>query len=331
MTEVSIKLGAHEIVEYVDEALSWLAIASASTDIAFIKNDLHRASLVSKLDKDVWAEIECDTVHAFEKADYYKEPTTAIPGVTDEHLFQRKMISEIRQYERPCMAGIVMHSENVFVPGSSGDKMSPGLVDAAMDLESIALTPEKEARPIKSRLSIPDRFDLYIHQIIVALPDGRASGMVNFYCHDGKRFLDKNRMPLTLSGEEIHPWDRHITNLLAEQLGRLSRWTIELSLTESRTGVGLQTDAIGAREFIKAAAACTGTRNEKRGPLVHWVSEHMRASRNPDLDPHLVRAHLRGRQTVACGDYVARIYPSAIDCKRACNGARFVPEYAKQR
>lgn len=111
-----------------------------------------------------------------------------------------------------------------------------------------------------------------------------------------------------------------IEQAAVDQLARRYRWTVEVSLSPRRPGVALETDALGAREFL--AMRDRGPA-QRRAALLHWVREHMRRSRQVDAGASLVAAHMRGRTEAKMFGLHCRVWPSAYDCARARNGERF--------
>lgn len=101
------------------------------------------------------------------------------------------------------------------------------------------------------------------------------------------------------------------------QISDESFWNVELSLSAQRSGIGLRTDAAGARDLLSALG-----RQANRQALVHWVRAHARRARGAG-DPSMVRAHLRGTQFALAKHLFATVWPSTEDIDRACNGARF--------
>lgn len=98
-------------------------------------------------------------------------------------------------------------------------------------------------------------------------------------------------------------------------------WTVELSMSKERTGLAIQTDAVGARDLVNSLG-----RMPSRKTLVHWVSAHHRRRRSGG-DPSMVRAHLRGTQFAVTKHLYATIWPSVEDIDKAANGRRFdMPE-----
>lgn len=104
---------------------------------------------------------------------------------------------------------------------------------------------------------------------------------------------------------------------VADQLRSEERWRVELSMSKGRTGLAIETDAVGARDLVKSMR-----REPSRRALVHWVRSHYRQRRGGG-DASLVREHLRGSQFAVTGHLHATIWPSTADIDRASNGGRF--------
>lgn len=124
-------------------------------------------------------------------------------------------------------------------------------------------------------------------------------------------YLDHRGRP----SDYLRDW---ITQAYADQFKRRYRWHIEISLNSIRTGVALETDAIGARAFLRLRDVRKGNR---RAALIHWVRAHHRRNRW-SADSSQIRTHFRGRTECSLGGLWCRVWPSAFDIDRAANGSR---------
>lgn len=121
-------------------------------------------------------------------------------------------------------------------------------------------------------------------------------------------------------GEDRRPADKETLRWImisaADQVCAEEYWSVEIALSQGRTGLAVRTDAVGARELVTALG-----RSANRRVLVHWVKSHYRQRRGGD--PSLVRAHLRGTQFALAKHLYVTVRPSIADIDVACNGARF--------
>lgn len=346
MKEIEVEVAPEEILERVDEMLAWMAIASEASKpdvdnpLLFSQKDLFRASPVVDLGNDSYgvltpkgfrapAEPQCH----FDEGRYAGDDRRVAEyrAVIDAIMTNRSGIAERPSYAR-MIEGV--GDEYALLSGKSGDDVSDNRLadgedfdcaegtykDIVYRLESAYLAEKEEAHSSRRLWNVNAPISVLIYQCIGAFRDGRAaSGRATFGWYPKAGLVSLQSMKPV----RADPVLAIMANLFKAQERRKREWTIELALGEERTGIGLQSDAVGARALANELRHQHDTRSGRR-VLVHWVNEHMRRRRDASLDPSFVRAHLRGRTQIRIGSrYVARIYPSRLDIERACNGARF--------
>ena len=337
----SISVGSDEIVERVEDMTAWLAIASEKTntlrkDMVFQMEHFYAAEpIISLGDGDIgWLRpnsvdaITPDTITTEEpKVDIVPEAFTKYVG---------DMLSN--RGDAPFGYGSAMME---CVPGDkvlglafTGDMVRPSdlrsgsvndpvhiISNAKWQLMSVGVLPKSGAGWYKKKYNLPVLAPIVIAQSVTILEDGRALCGAVPYWWTG-RLMDVTTKKPAFHGKRstfLHSLAPAVINYAKRQ----DNWTVELALSENRTGVGLPTDAHGAKEFLNTLSKAGDSNSSRRKALVHWVSGHMRQSRSGG-DPHFVRDHLRGKQTFKINSTTfVRIYPSRTDISKACNGARF--------
>lgn len=341
-TRIDLELDPHEIVERVEEMLAWEAIASEQGGLGYHWADFLRADPEIHFGKNASGRLTPKGVCAVDDSTFASLP--------QEQRFEHQLavLDDQRREFLPKLEGCLdalgerlsyavlsektSTDEILGVVGKSGDDVNDLTADGASwhgaryVLHSVGEMAGDLKRSLVRQLRLPQVARLFRVQEVFAFEDGRSSsGSVTRGYWNGTLWDIHTRRPLdmrtTLNGGSGPVFLADIFNGWGLQMARRSEWTVELSLGPKRTGVGLPTDAVGARDFLNRLRG-NESRAGRKASMVHWVSEHMRRSRGSG-DEHLVRAHLRGRQTLQAGQFTARIWPSRVDIDLACNGKRF--------
>jgi hypothetical protein len=343
---IVIKLDAKEILDYVDDMLAWEMIAS-NGEIRFLQQHFFRAepwirvgSQLGLLCPDSVEVREDDAV----SSDAYIPQNSAniakfsktLPGILKRPEFQSIRYARIVE----CMPGqdtMAVIRSDMWCGGDNVDDVTTNFggvqlckgvrycIDSVGELNGLAR--KRYARSFH----MPEVARMFIHQYVVAFEDGRAASGSFLFAYFNERLFDMNKMPIRRTIrlgddgiDEIYSEQEALTDAIIGMSNRLTHWTVELALSKCRTGIGLDTDAIGARELgnmLRAADTSEG----RRKSLIHWVDEHMRRRRAMDEEATIkVRAHFRGQNNFDAGRYHVRIYPSDAEVRKSSNGARFV-------
>lgn len=319
---VEITVDAQELVETVEERLAWLAIADQSTKL-YDPNDIRRAECVVDIGRGTYGRLSVGKVSTAPLS--FVRPNTGIEGLKGTY---SKEIAAALPRLGQRMRFAMMHESS----DAHGCNRWESLYSADQRrqppkfwLKSCGVMTSTESAHFYVKHRRPDYISrattVVLFQELSIMPDGSVSRML----------VDA---ALTKEGQLLDPRSAAPLNALvhsdllfftALQFLRRQYWVIELSMTRDRTGIGLETDATGAREFTRMLGR-EQTRNGRRKSLVHWVNEHYRANRSGSTS--LVRAHLRGTTHVRAGDFFAAVTPSRVDVERACNGSRYAGEQA---
>ncbi len=350
---VDIKIDPQEIVERVEELLAWEAIASEGSGIRYDWQEFLRADPYIRLGTHAYGRLAPASMEACDMSEYYALPRDerVEANMTDnlwlrQHFTPQLDLALSKLGDRLSYASIVECAPDATVDAhlhTSGwgdnvddSKNDGGWLGVQYLLKATFEAPRKLRDWYRTRYRLPQTAKIFNVQHVAAFRDGRASsGMLTIGYWAGQFHDLATKRPyqqiVNLIGLRAGDVYDYATDLISEaweaQISRRQEWTVELALGPKRTGIGLATDATGALEFINAIRG-KDTKAGRRKTLVHWVSEHMRQRRGA-TQPHLVRAHLRGRQTLEAGPFAARIWPSREDIERACNGTRF--EDARRR
>ena len=291
-----VLLSAAEVVDLVEEQLSWLAVADECvhdfrevTRSPFFVDHFQSAEPWVSLGGEDAGTIEADGVTAGGPIDSIK----ALQNVRPED-FLRVAATFLRDLRRPFRVARI-------------DEVTDGY-----NMSSFALLPK--AQSIKSG-PLRGWRNLWAQTVVLKRDQPPSAGSVSVTPFAMRPDLGDVRH---VNGSRLDPGvQRGLAFLAADQCVRESAWLVELSLSPERTGVALQTDAVGARSLLESLG-----RNADRKALVHWVREHYR-KRRAGSDKTLVRAHLRGTQVAVTRHFFATVRPSVVDIDRACNGKRF--------
>lgn len=346
-----IQLDAQEIVDMVEEQLAWLAIASTEKH-TFVFEDFRRAESTISLGKNCVGQIDVGGVEAHDQSEWMAQPEAVRieqnradwkngVGVALQvlpHLGERMRYAQLVQCDPKEATEIWCGTADGLTPEDYAytDAKDLGFsyteaFGVRYKLRSIGLCTKRDSdfytrgHPTRGMQSV-------IFQEVLALADGRsASRPTVLALHpDGRLLHLPTGKPLDSAADahadliDMHPWSHYFHEFIAYQFLRRPQWTVELSLTKGRTGVGLNTDADGARAIVNMLGR-EQTRSGRRSALVHWVKEHYRQRRTGG-DPSLVRSHMRGASGVSAGGLWATIWPSRDDIDKASNGKRFEQE-----
>lgn len=347
MIETSrIKLDAHEIVDVVEEQLSWLAIASTQEGHSYVCDDFRRAEATISLGKNSYGLLDVDGVEAFD--------ASAWMGQTQDDRVAQNIVAWRKGKDVALRAMPILGERMRFAEVVQCDPLEPteawcgaakglrpsdyaeedgvgraytSLVGVCYKLRSIGVCTKSDSDRIL-RGTATRGLRAVVVQEVVAFADGRsASDSIPLALHPdgGLRYSSGRRIDeakeLLEIGAPMHPWSQWFHEYILHQFQRRPFWTVELALSKDRTGVGLTTDAEGARAIVKALGR-DQTRSGRRASLVHWVKEHYRRQRG-SAELSVVRGHLRGAVSCEAGGMWATIYPSRIDVEAASNRARF--------
>lgn len=350
-TTQRIKLDAQELVDLVEEQLAWLAVASTEKH-TFMWDDFRRAEATISLGKNCVGQLDVDGVEANDQSDFMALPAevrieknrndwkqsggVALPLIP--HLGERMRYAQLIQCNPKDPTEIWCGTASGLTPDDYAyeDAKDRGFAyteafGVEYKLRSIGLCSKKDSA-YYLRNKPTSGMQAVIFQEVLALQDGRSASLPTIVAmHPDGRLLDvSTAKPIDTAAEahseliDMHPWSHYFHEFIAYQFLRRPQWTVELSLTKGRTGVGLTTDAEGARSIVNMLGR-EETRAGRRKALVHWVKEHYRKRRSTG-DPSVVRAHMRGVSGCAAGGLWASIWPARDDIERASNGKRFEQE-----
>jgi len=341
--KVSIALDSAEILDRVDEMLAWEAIASESA-AGYVWGHFCRAEPLIQLGKGTWGVLTPKSLEAIEP-DALTSDQRSERNATDFAYFN-KVLPEflaLKEFTGLSFARLVEHRPDeevyarltsAFVTTHQKDAVDgfqcPDVPDywrgLKYHLESMGELSPRLASSFIRKFRLPQVARVFLHQHVAAFQDGHAGNGSTAFAFWNHRFFDMNKMPLSLrlpNGHDFHFEQMVLADMVAAALDRQDSWTVELALGEKRTGVGLQTDGIGARELanmLRGADTIAG----RRKTLLHWVNDHMRRQRKLDDEATVkVRAHFRGQNSLKAGRYAIRIWPSSTAIDASCNGRRF--------
>lgn len=337
----SISVGSEEIVERLEDMTAWLAIASEKTDtlkkkMVFQLEHFYAAEPIISLGGGDIGWLRPNSVDAItsETTPEGEQKIDIVPKVFTQYVSEMLSNRSVAPYGYGSAMMECIPGDKVLGLAFTGDTVRPSdlskgstsdavhiISNAKWQLMSIGVIPKSGAVWYKNHYKLPVLAPIVIAQSITILDDGRAlCGCVPYWWTG--RLMDVYTKKPAFHGNRssfLHSLAPAIINYAKRQ----DNWTVELALSENRTGVGLPTDAQGAKEFLNTLSKAGDSNTSRRKALVHWVSGHMRRSRNGG-DPHFVRDHLRGKQSFKINSNTfVRIYPSRSDIAKACNGERF--------
>lgn len=326
---VSITMEPEEVLDHVDAMLAWEAIASEQKGHLYSWSAMKRAEPLIRIDADTWGvltpssvEVEVDDGET-DYATSDQEHTDWYEKVVGPQLLQT--IARVRPYT--TIAELDPRIDRVLRCGdmAAGDASVGDLIDETIywrgvqyEMDSFYELHRELAKKSAAQLRLPQTARFFFRDRIIAFHDGRSVSVRSRFAYWGGRFFDysKKRKPFVIRDDDgSNAFAPDLQRLVAACLlgeKRDRQFTVELCLGPKRTGIGLSTDAIGARAFVTMLGR-ERTAKGRRAALVHWVREHMRRRRRDDSAPTVkVRAHTRGVETVSAGRYHARIWPSRI-------------------
>lgn len=346
-----IKLQPYEIVELVEERLAWLAVASERPH-SFYHQFYRRAVPTIRLGHGANGIIDVAGVDAADDTLASDTVTSSLAKVAraswpelGEQLCYAEMTEENPRAE--TISRVADRSElrpTDFADGRMSQAGTVSLVGVKYQLRAFGELGKKDSLVALRGTAFAQR-KCVIYQEAGQLEDGRSvSSLIALVRLDnGKLALPRTGVTLDAqwrktitavcgdeevalhhrddSGNAVDPLQSRFDEFVLSQWCRRSEWTVELSLSRKRTGIGLATDAIGARELARAMRLDGAVPTSRRKALLHWVSEHMRRRR--DGRESVVRAHLRGEREFEAGGYWTTIWPSRVALEGACNAARF--------
>ena len=357
---VEIPVDAEEVVDRVEEMLAWMMVASQDEHLVFEQAHLYRARPYVLLPDGVYGVLTPSSVVAYDDsclAEQHSELLARVErGVESRNKVASKLelVKGIRVAEMveadptigvrlglKTLTGSAVNFETVKdrVRNEIGEDASSEGVDrivkeelrrsfdsetgtwrgAKFSLHSFGERTPLLSRRIAAQLRLPQTARMFLVQHLVMLGNGQTVASTQEFGLWNSALFDTQRRPL----ENTDPIRFMALDALAEVEARREAWEVELSFGRKRTGVSLQTDAIGARAFVNMLRKehCQAGR---RSALVHWVREHMRRRRADDRESTvLVNAHLRGQASVSMGAREARIWPSSNAIERARHGVRY--------
>lgn len=338
---VEISLSANEIMDYVDDMLAWLAIASESPILYEHSHYLRAVPLIlvggeqygiltpssakcSALDEAPQEEQDAARL-AYEQSGAAHLPRllARYRGVRYARIFEHRAEQEVGLHNGVPRASAVGDDM-----GQESNGAAVRVRGARYSMESIGECAHQLRKQYVAQLKLPQIARVFEHNSIVIREDGRAtSGVVPFAYWNGTLFdVRRRKLKAFFENGEESPTNRALYTLLhgiQEAINREVSWDVELALGARRTGIALKTDAIGARELVNLLRK-SETKAGRRKSLVHWVDEHMRRQRRDDPEATIrVKAHLRGLAGLDAGGYYARIWPATGALDAASNGDRY--------
>ena len=339
---VDIPMGPAEIVEHVDEMLSWLAVASEGERLGrYHAGHFRRAVPVIRVGERIYGELLPNSVIAAESEEDERAAVDEL--VSEQQSVMAVLPRWLRREKRVSYARLVEHASLDEVPivmqlalGKAGgddatdlrlEDQHPSFIGVRYRLVSIGDEDEATRKALVARMRLPQVARVFLVQEVLAFEDGRSNYHRTWFAMWNDRFFDLGRQPLGLplieTGELFSPELLLLTDAAVDAMVRESDWIVELALSARRTGIGLRTDALGARELVNMLRS-GDTPKGRRKSLVHWVSEHMRRRKRLDAAATIkVAAHLRGINGIDAGRYHARIWPATLDIARAKNGVKY--------
>lgn len=336
-----LPLDATEVVDLVEDQLSWLA--SASEGLHELRNarrgaaqyygdDFRRAQPFVKMLSQT-AVLSADGLDAAVSAPATRlaKWSAMLPKLGERMRFatirQRNPAEEVAAW---VTDGYELRAHDyVYADGQSFDFVT--LRGVEYTLESVAIRSKKDSDRLLRGLPVHGCL-VVTFQTVTCMHDGRVSLGIHDQAMSPGGFLVAPDTGLSLDFIAKNKWDTPVHpdsvafgSAIGHQYVRRGVWEVELSLSKDRTGIALATDAVGARALVRALEASTVTRTGRRQALLHWVREHYRRGRTGG-ESSFVRAHLRGSRQYDAGGIFATIYPSRDDIERACNGHMFDTE-----
>ena len=296
-------MSAEEIVERCEEALSWQALAG-------IKHRAEMATLTFLRDRDL---VKLNTTAAETLGDINgRNANKSLFG----KLHKDFVSSAVLTCSNDQRFGVLDREEFVHISRRAANLLLPKRLRMPVAPSWIA---QQYYRATTVRIHGDGR-TTDVFDVVVAVDDGNTFSAVTtgdgtdtkaIYVGTSATGRDFCLGDIVATGYEV------ARNVDAEKEWN---WSVRLSLGPHGADVTLDSDADGARDFVRRDFR--GTTGERRSALVHWVREHFRQRRR-GVAPELVRAHLRGRTDVRCGAICAKIIPSKSAIRNACNGSRF--------
>ena len=338
-----ITVDPEEIVNRVDDMTAWLAIADEGGRLQYDLNHFYAAEPMVSLGSGDYGFMYPNRIEAVEPTFERSESREDRDEFYDENLptFINAAIKRMVavRHIQPWGSGASMTECNdcpaVFAFHDSGDKLvssdfvgepsssGAGVIkNVSWQLSSAGIYPESSSRGLRTKYHLPQISPIIRFQSVTTLKDGRSVGGGITCWWNGAQLMTLGKRPVLRKGDGERNLLTEFLQALLNYVKKDTNWTVELSLSDKRTGIGLATDASGAKEFLTLLSKASDTKLERRKALVHWVGGHMRRSRGGD--PHFVREHLRGKQAYRINSNTfVRIYPARNDLLLACNGARF--------
>lgn len=330
---VEIALEPVEILDRVDDMLSWLAVASQCASLYYNATHFYRANPIVLLGDGAYGRIVPSGLVAREHAEPSADDVLSPSGEWLPSLL--RVLGNVRDLRHASLIECNPSDRTPYsgqgsvTRGDDTADCSNGLFISGVShrLDSVGELAPKESRRYALGCRFPQSARIFVQQHLLVLRDGRAQCTNTLFGMWNGCFYDrhKRQLGLRLEGRDgLYSPELFALRLAASHLiENKSAWTVELSLGSKRTGVGLRTDALGAREFVNMLRG-SDTVDGRRKSIVHWVSEHMRRRNRLDAAATVkVASHLRGIQGLDAGRYHARIWPSRDDVEAAKNGARF--------
>lgn len=324
-----IQLTAEELTDFVEDQLAWLATASEGVSDYYDMLAFYRADPWVRFCGEQLA-LDADGIetsdHVATAAEQSKW-TILLP-----HLGERLCYATIRQPDNKehnswCGSDPKLKDEDYCFEDARGYQFT-SLKNVEYCLRSVDMLPAQLSAKV-SRGTLVRGMSIIRIQECSAFHDGRSVFGTVYAGLNGngdlidpmsglrRSFIFEQKFGVT------DPMTSELGFAVAHQFARRPDWIVELALAKRRTGIGLRTDAIGARELINVLRG-TNTRKGRRKSLLHWVKDHYRQRRGGNEDnASFVRAHLRGKSACDAGGFWIRIWPSRNDIERACNGKRF--------
>jgi len=313
--EVMIGADAGEILDYIDDGLAWLMIASGSGNIEYNVGPFYKAQMRIDMGPANYGEL---LPHGVAVLDPDLELTDDYLENCDRLALERLSSAGPQAWQH---ATLEQKSHRFVSRLSKGDCSA---VESINDRHEYILRSVNGLRPKGGREVAqfakdgvpPGAMLIAMQEVGVTTQGYSASGADACFLHNGRLYeFSRHHAPQQIVASDL----RHvIVAYHAKQALEARRsWTVELALAPNRTGIGLKTDAVGAREFVNMMRGNDEAKSRRRA-LVHWVKEHMRKSSRTDEAASIkVAAHLRGVRQVKAGRYHARIWAAEAEVEAA--------------
>lgn len=339
MALTEIALDPHELVDRLDEMLCWMAISSEGHKLSYDASQFHRAVPFIGVGNGELAELTPTSamadgmLSAEESLVYGGKDVAKLMATRGLQEMKRLSYAEITEHAEMDEVSMQMQFggksggddvDDLTITREGGEKFYVG---CRYKLRSISDETEAERKWYTRRFRLPQIARVIRIQQIISFCDGRSIAEMSWLAAWGGSLFDLARRPLGFvvsdTGDSFSPEVVFLCAAYGEHVAHRDSWTVELSLNKRRTGVGLKTDALGAREFVNMIRG-SDTKSGRRKSLVHWVDEHMRRKNRLDAEATVaVAGHLRGMAGIEAGSHYARVWPSPSDIARAKNGQRF--------